>query len=396
MIENQRQRSPCTDHRAGPHVTCWSASGKLISTRCARVNSLVLTAFIVVVLGILFASFQAEGQTRLAQNMDDSMLTSFMSALKKVDEVRKSSRLTVVELTPYFTEFYNSNKIEPYIAFFEGIGIPTLRDNSNQRHYIAFEIRHTKLWALYFTNFAREDRLVMVFTTSSEQSSDIMEFRANSSQRSAVLAPGACNAEHHISVEARSDSGTHHGFLLYDNGFEKQYVRAGNSAYAGDYWGGSGFLGTGTASGPGLGPIVVFKGLYELGTPDFALPQTLADWSKQNVISGDIDLSTTWTNIVRSMEAIDSARVLYDPVNVNPRNSNSAIMSALRDNGFDETPIVYAPGWNTFFNPRSRPSPTEAAFSIRYMPVDRRTRHCSPIIAPAQSTKIGRQHNQQR
>ncbi len=146
--------------------------------------------------------------------------------------------------------------------------------------------------------------------------------------------------------------GTYHGFLLYNDGTNEYYVRAGNSAYAGDWLGGSGFLGTGYSSGPGLGPIVVFKGLYELGTPDFAPPDVLATWTKQIVISDALgNLLPIWNNIVRAMDAIHNAKILYDPVNIDPINSNSAIMSALAVNGLALAPSVYAPGWNTYLQP---------------------------------------------
>jgi uncharacterized protein YcsI (UPF0317 family) len=137
----------------------------------------------------------------------------------------------------------------------------------------------------------------------------------------------------------------YHEFLLYDDGTNTYYLRGGPGSGSSE---GSASSGSGSDSGPGTGPITVKSGVYEAGTPDFPTGPdaegTLADWPQQNIISGDLDLSSTWSSMVNSANAIGAANVPYDLIT---RNSNSVVGSVLDQNGFTPPdPPGLTPGWN--------------------------------------------------
>src|ERR1043166_6985858 len=124
----------------------------------------------------------------------------------------------------------------------------------------------------------------------------------------------------------------YHEFLLYDDGVNTYYIRGGPGSGSS---GGSEFSSSGTGSGPGTGPIVVEHGPYVPGTPDFPSGSdpfgTLDTWPQQNVISGDLDLSSIWSSMIDSAERIGAARI---PYNATERNSNSVAGTVLDENGF--------------------------------------------------------------
>lgn len=129
-------------------------------------------------------------------------------------------------------------------------------------------------------------------------------------------------------------SGYHHAFLVYDHVVDgiaiTEYARGGPASNNGVFNQGSGFLGTGTHSGPGMGPIVVKDGIYAPGTPDWpkSYEPSFDSWPKQNVILGDdLDLSGTWSTILDSLHLVGAAKIPYDvitPFNYQ-KNSNSVI-----------------------------------------------------------------------
>jgi hypothetical protein len=111
------------------------------------------------------------------ENPNSSLQKAFTSALMQTEALRKRDRSTSLDCTRFFDEFKRYKEIEPYIKFFNSIGITVILDDRNQRHYVAFELNHTLLQGMGFSGFWRGDRLVIVFTTANASSSEVTSFK---------------------------------------------------------------------------------------------------------------------------------------------------------------------------------------------------------------------------
>lgn len=91
-----------------------------------------------------------------------SLEDAFAAAVRKLDEDRKTNHANNFECTQFFSEFYRFRQIEPYIAFFQKIGIPAIIEDANRKHYFAFELTREQLSYRGYNDFLRDDRLVIV------------------------------------------------------------------------------------------------------------------------------------------------------------------------------------------------------------------------------------------
>lgn len=113
-------------------------------------------------------------------NSSDRVLQkSLEGALKKINELRKNDRSTAIDCTALFGDFNLYKEIEPYISFFESIGIKAISADLNGNHYVYFEISYPKLTEMGFNAFFRNDTLTIVFTTPSRSSIHISSFRSS-------------------------------------------------------------------------------------------------------------------------------------------------------------------------------------------------------------------------
>jgi hypothetical protein len=97
--------------------------------------------------------------------------------LKQTEDLRKRDRSTYLDCTVFFGEFRRYEETEPYVKFFNSIGVPVILDDRNQRHYVAFELTRPALRAMGFGGFSRGDRVVVVFTTASASSTEVTSFK---------------------------------------------------------------------------------------------------------------------------------------------------------------------------------------------------------------------------
>lgn len=105
-----------------------------------------------------------------------SMHDAFLSALSKINEERGKNRSNEFGCTQFFSEFYHSKDVETYIRYFKDQGVPANIVDRNRQHYVSFTLPYEKLRAAGYRKFIRDDRLVIVFTTASPNSSDITSF----------------------------------------------------------------------------------------------------------------------------------------------------------------------------------------------------------------------------
>jgi hypothetical protein len=103
---------------------------------------------------------------------------AFANALQKISDGRSKNSANEFGCTQYFSEFYQSKKIEPYVAFFQSRDIAPIIVDQNQEHFVSFELTGEKLAIWGYRGFRRRDRLVLVFTTASASSADITSFSA--------------------------------------------------------------------------------------------------------------------------------------------------------------------------------------------------------------------------
>jgi hypothetical protein len=142
-----------------------------------------------VTLGIVFVGFGlaglamsfSRGEVPMSHldSSDKFLESSFSNALTNVAEIRKKNRSSILDCTQFFAEFRHYQQTDPYIAFFKSIGIPIFTDNRNQRHYFGVELNHQQLWSMGYKDFMRNDRLVIVFTTTSLSSAEITSFKVS-------------------------------------------------------------------------------------------------------------------------------------------------------------------------------------------------------------------------
>src|SRR5262249_22914535 len=74
-----------------------------------------------------------------AEDSNAILQKALTNALKQTEALRKRDRSTYLDCTRVFSEFKNYEQTEPYIKYFNSIGIPAILDDRNQRHYVAFE-----------------------------------------------------------------------------------------------------------------------------------------------------------------------------------------------------------------------------------------------------------------
>jgi hypothetical protein len=113
-----------------------------------------------------------------AKSQAVSIEQAFDSAMKAINEERAKNRANEFGCTQFFADFYQVKKTEPYVAFFKRRGIQAAIADVNQEHYVSFQIPYRQLVAWGYRNFYRDDRLVLVFTTTSSKSDDITSFSA--------------------------------------------------------------------------------------------------------------------------------------------------------------------------------------------------------------------------
>jgi hypothetical protein len=114
-----------------------------------------------------------------AEDPNAVLQKAFTSALKQTEALRKRDRSTNLDCTRFFDEFKRYSETEPYIEFFRSIGISVIAIDQNQRHYVYFELNHTRLRAMGLGGFSRGDRLVIVFTTATASSSQVTSFKVS-------------------------------------------------------------------------------------------------------------------------------------------------------------------------------------------------------------------------
>jgi hypothetical protein len=111
------------------------------------------------------------------QSVPDKELRSALEkALKDLSDVRRKNYSQQIDSTQLFLQFNRYKLTGPYIAFFKSIGIPANFDKSNRD--LGFHFNYVQLWKMGFTGFFRGDRVGVVFTTASVDSTDITKFRA--------------------------------------------------------------------------------------------------------------------------------------------------------------------------------------------------------------------------
>jgi hypothetical protein len=113
-----------------------------------------------------------------ANSSDPVLQEGLMAALKSIDELRKKNRSTDIDCTNFFEEFNRYRDIEPYLSFFKSIGISATLNDRNGKHYAAFYLEYYKLRAMGFGAFFKNDTLVIVFTTTSASSTQIISFKS--------------------------------------------------------------------------------------------------------------------------------------------------------------------------------------------------------------------------
>jgi hypothetical protein len=114
-----------------------------------------------------------------AEDSNSILQKAFTSAMKQTEDLRKRDRSTYLDCTRFFVEFNRYQETEPYIKFFNSIGVPTFLDDRNQRHYVYFEFKHTQLRSMGLSGFLRGDRVVIVFTTANASSSQVTSFKVS-------------------------------------------------------------------------------------------------------------------------------------------------------------------------------------------------------------------------
>jgi hypothetical protein len=102
---------------------------------------------------------------------------AFAAAMRKLEAERKTNRAYDLPCTQFFSEFHRYGQIEPYIAFFQEIGVPANMSESNRKHFVSFKLTSEQLSSQGY-NFPQGDRLEIVFTTASASSSEITSFKA--------------------------------------------------------------------------------------------------------------------------------------------------------------------------------------------------------------------------
>ena len=107
-----------------------------------------------------------------------SIEQAFDGAMKAINEERAKNRANEFGCTQFFSDFYQVKKAEPYVAFFKSRGVQAALADVNQEHFVSFEIPYRQLRAWGYRNFYRDDRLVLVFTTTSSKPDDITSFSA--------------------------------------------------------------------------------------------------------------------------------------------------------------------------------------------------------------------------
>jgi hypothetical protein len=103
---------------------------------------------------------------------------AFATALSEIDAERKTNHASEFSCTHFFAGFYRFKQIEPYIAFLQKIGFPARTVDLNRDHFVYLELTSEQLWTKGYKSFLRGDRLVIVFTTGSAASSEIISFSA--------------------------------------------------------------------------------------------------------------------------------------------------------------------------------------------------------------------------
>jgi len=103
---------------------------------------------------------------------------AFTAALTKIDRERRTNRASQFSCTHFFSEFYQSKQIEPYVAFFQRIGLPTRTADANRDHFVYAELTREQLSSKGYNNFLPGDRLVIVFTTGTAISRKVTSFSA--------------------------------------------------------------------------------------------------------------------------------------------------------------------------------------------------------------------------
>ena len=107
-----------------------------------------------------------------------SIEQAFDGAIKAISEERVKNRANEFGCTQFFSDFYRGKKTELYVAFLKSRGVQAVIMDANQLHYVSFEIPAKQLRTWGYRNFYRDDRLVLVFTTTSSRSDDITSFSA--------------------------------------------------------------------------------------------------------------------------------------------------------------------------------------------------------------------------
>jgi hypothetical protein len=111
-------------------------------------------------------------------NSEVSLAQAFDGAIKAISEERATNRANEFGCTRFFSDFDRLKKTEPYVAFLKSRGVQAITTDANQQRYVSFEIPAKQLRTWGYRNFYRDDRLVLVFTTTSSKSDDITSFSA--------------------------------------------------------------------------------------------------------------------------------------------------------------------------------------------------------------------------
>jgi hypothetical protein len=159
--------------------------GKRVAERMHSLDRKFVLALIFVLkvtalsgLGTLLEGVKEVALSQVSSS-DPALQEALDGGLKNINDLRKRDRSSVIDCTNSFGDFRRYQDIEPYVSFFKSIGIEATLDDRNGKHYIAFYFDFSKLSALGFRSFLRNDTLVVVFTTASVSSTRVMSFKCS-------------------------------------------------------------------------------------------------------------------------------------------------------------------------------------------------------------------------
>jgi hypothetical protein len=112
----------------------------------------------------------------LQRAQDKELKSALEDGLRNLSDARRKDYNRTIHCTELFLQFNRYTQTEPYIAFFKSIDTPADFDKRN--HELGFDLNYIQLWRMGYTGFFRGDRLGIIFTTASVDTTDITKFRA--------------------------------------------------------------------------------------------------------------------------------------------------------------------------------------------------------------------------